>query len=222
MWNAGLWQSLEPWVPSRRLPVRELVSSVLLGILVVHASRLPAQKGRINREYEIKVAYLYHFGKYVRWPPKAEFAWTQPDEFIIAVADKEPFADFLRERAKTDTIQGRLIRVVVATDPEKLPRAHLFFVPAVAGRRFNKAVLQAAAEQPVLVVGETKGFAEAGGMLNFYMEEDRVKFEVNSEAASRVGLQISAKLLQLGKRVETAAEDTPPDSDARQQLEECR
>jgi len=43
-------------------------------------------------------------------------------------------------------------------------------------------------------------------MINFYVEENRVRFEINTEAASRVGLSFSAKLLQIGRRVATTSQ----------------
>jgi len=53
----------------------------------------------------------------------------------------------------------------------------------------------------VLTVGETRGFAEQGGMISFVMVEDRVRLEVNVDAAERGGLKISSKLLNLAKLV---------------------
>jgi hypothetical protein len=53
----------------------------------------------------------------------------------------------------------------------------------------------------VLVVGETDGFAQAGGTVQFTLEEDRVRFMINPDAAERAGLRLSSKLLALAKIV---------------------
>ena len=50
-------------------------------------------------------------------------------------------------------------------------------------------------------MGDTKGFVEQGGMINFVLENDRVRFEVNHKAAEQAGLKISSKLLNVAKSV---------------------
>ena len=52
-----------------------------------------------------------------------------------------------------------------------------------------------------LTVGDTKGFADCGGVINFVLENDRVQFEVNRKAAEQAGLKISSKLLSVAKLV---------------------
>ena len=52
-----------------------------------------------------------------------------------------------------------------------------------------------------LTVGETQNFMRRGGIINFIIVENRVRFEINLIAAERAGITISAKLLQLAKNV---------------------
>jgi hypothetical protein len=56
----------------------------------------------------------------------------------------------------------------------------------------------------MLTVGDTDGFARQGVMINFYLEQEKVRFEINPRAAAEVGIRPSAKLLQLGRIVDTA------------------
>jgi len=46
-------------------------------------------------------------------------------------------------------------------------------------------------------VGESDGFTEAGGMINFVREGQRFRFQVNNKAAQRAKLKISSKMLGL-------------------------
>jgi hypothetical protein len=50
-------------------------------------------------------------------------------------------------------------------------------------------------------VGEMPGFLEAGGIMNFLMEDNKVRFEVNAAAAKHAKLKIRSQLLRLAKRV---------------------
>ena len=55
----------------------------------------------------------------------------------------------------------------------------------------------------ILTVSETENFARRGGIINFYLEGNKVRFEINSDAAQRKGIKISSQLLKLGKVVGT-------------------
>jgi hypothetical protein len=50
-----------------------------------------------------------------------------------------------------------------------------------------------------LVVGESTDFAERGGGIQFFLEDNRLRFAVNVDAVQRSGLRISSKLLALAK-----------------------
>ena len=47
----------------------------------------------------------------------------------------------------------------------------------------SRRILKKTAGKPVFVVGETPGFAEQGGIINFFLEGDRIRFEINADAA---------------------------------------
>jgi hypothetical protein len=69
-----------------------------------------------------------------------------------------------------------------------------------------KAVLDSLAGRSVLTVGESKGFAARGGIVNFVLEDGRVRFEINHTAAIRANLKISSELLQVATIVESRPE----------------
>jgi hypothetical protein len=70
---------------------------------------------------------------------------------------------------------------------------------SLSERKRAHAVLQAAEGGSVLTVGESEGFAAGGGMIEFSVEESKVRMEINAAAAKRAGLHISAKLLSLAQ-----------------------
>jgi hypothetical protein len=50
-----------------------------------------------------------------------------------------------------------------------------------------------------LTVSDIDGFAEAGGAIQFVVQENRVRFVVNLEVATQNRLRVSAKLLALAR-----------------------
>jgi hypothetical protein len=151
----------------------------------------------VNREYAIKAAYLYNFGRYVEWPPQSFSSGDSP--FVVGVLGKDPFGPILDEIAVVKKIEGR--RIVArrfATMADYKP-CQILFVAASAGPEQKAAAVKMAEHSPVLLVGEEPGFAQQGGTVAFFVEQNKVRFEINLEAAKREQLKISSKLLSLAK-----------------------
>jgi len=170
-----------------------LVCCVLLAALP-HAFAQSNDEG----EYRLKLAFLYNFAQFVQWPSDTFRNAGAP--LTICVAGNNPFQgdleQSLRERmAGSHPIQVRRLK------PDDDPRAcQMIFVRAGE----NGAALRILIEQKnssTLTVGEAKGFAERGGMINLTREEKRLRFEVNLNAAAQSRLKISSKLLALAKIV---------------------
>jgi hypothetical protein len=50
-------------------------------------------------------------------------------------------------------------------------------------------------------VGEADHFVQDGGMIGFFLDDNKVRFNINLDAAGRAKLKISARLLALAKTV---------------------
>jgi hypothetical protein len=175
---------------------------VLPGVCLLLFAVLPAaaQQDGLPDEYTIKAVFLYNFGRYVEWPKKT-FA-GQSDPFVIAVVGQDPFGAVLDTIAAKKTIQGR--RIVVrrfARADDYRPPCHILFVSSSLSSEEQAALLRKTEAAPVLVVGETPGFAERGAAANFFNEGNRIRFELNVNTARRAQLRMDAKLLSLGKPV---------------------
>ena len=159
----------------------------------------PAEEADINREYPIKAAYLYNFSRYVQWPVDAFPTAETP--FVIGVLGNDPFGDVLDEIARTKKVEGRRILVKRFASMAAYTPCHVLFLPASVDPQEKAAAIKMARGSPVLLVGESRDFAQQGGDINFFVEENKVRFEINPEAAKQARLRISSKLLSLAKIV---------------------
>ncbi len=156
--------------------------------------------GFINREYPLKALFLYNFGGYVEWPDAAFAGSDQP--FVIGVLGDAPLESMLSDIAATKSIAGRRIQVKRFASPETVGPCHILFVSRSVNARQSRQVIERLQGLPVLTVGENSGFARQGGCVNFYIEANKIRFEVNLQAAKQQHLRISAKLLALARIVE--------------------
>lgn len=156
--------------------------------------------GFINREYPLKALFLYNFGGYVEWPAEAFGNEQQP--FVIGVLGSAPIDAMLHEIAASKAIAGRRIEIQKYASPETIGPCHILFVARNVSTQQARAAIERLRGLPVLTVGDSPGFAKQGGCVNFYIESNKIRFEVNLEAAKQQHLRISAKLLALARIVE--------------------
>ncbi len=149
-------------------------------------------------EYHVKAAFLYNFAKFVEWPP-ATFK-TRQDPIVICVLGASPFQKILEEAVNGKTVEGRKFAVHQIEDLEPKCDCQILFVPS-SGRKRYRSMAGGLRGSGILTVGETPGFTEEGGVINFKLEGDRLRFEINVEAAERERLRISSKLLGLAEIV---------------------
>jgi hypothetical protein len=166
-----------------------IIALPLLGGAVPSAVESPAT------EYEVKAVFLYNFTKYVVWPAEA---FQEPSTPItICVLGRDPFGKTLDETVSGESVQDRPLAVRRIDGPEQGGGCHLVFIDQTQARDVPK-LLKGFDGRPVLSVGESERFAERGGMINLSSQENRIRLEINVDAARRAGLRISSQLLKLG------------------------
>jgi hypothetical protein len=160
-------------------------------------------EGDDRQEYNVKLAYLCNFVRYIAWPADAAAQEKAKDgEWIIGVLGEDPFRGALdRVAASGRRVVGRKIIVRHFTSLDHYRPCHILFIPKTAPRKQHEAAIRALRGKPVLLVGETVDFAAIGGCVNFYRDEDNVRFEINLDALRDHHVEASSKLLALAKIV---------------------
>lgn len=156
-------------------------------------------------EYLIKAGFIYNFAKFVEWPATA---FSQPDSpIMIGVLGADPFGSVLDHLVEDKKIGPRgfvVKRYKWGKDLKDLKECKILFVSASEKAHIDE-IVQAVKGLPILMVGETPGFAERGGIIRFTLEDNRVRFEINVDAAHQADLNISSRLLTLAKIIPQAA-----------------
>jgi hypothetical protein len=185
-----------PALRCRRRPLGFVCLLAVLLSLVCAPVRADAQFD----DDQVKAAFLLNFLKFVTWPDaQAAEAASAPIE--VVVLGDEALARVLEQTAAKQVIGGRAVLVRLARSARELPPApHLLFIGASEKDRLS-ALLRQYEGRPVLTVGDGAGYGAAGVVLNFYTSDTRIRFEANTTAAARAGLQISSHLLRLARIV---------------------
>jgi hypothetical protein len=160
----------------------------------------------------VKAAFLFRFAQFVEWPPDT---FKEPNEpFTYCTIGEDPFHGALERTLTGKTIEQRPLRVQhlngggAGPNSGKIGQCQVLFVGGPADRKHVAETLASTASLPILTVGEADQFAENGGAIGFCTEDNKIRFEVNLDAAGKAGLKISAKLLALAKTVLGAPKGT--------------
>lgn len=149
-------------------------------------------------EYQVKAAFLFNFAKFVEWPAEAFLSEKTP--ITLCVFGQDPFGGALDEIVRGEAINNREVLVRRVNDLPGLNSCHLIFVGNKEDKRLTE-LLNSVGGKSALVVGETEGDAEAGVVIQFFSESNKVRFSVNVDAMRRAKLNVSSKLLALARIV---------------------
>jgi hypothetical protein len=150
---------------------------------------------------QLRAAFLFRFGQYGSWPKGSEGA-SSTSPFVIGVYEDPTLLKDLGRMVSGRQIEGRTIAVRAMDGPEDLAGLAVAFLRTDDQLRIARS-LREARDKGILTVGDTDGFAERGGMINFFREDNKLRFEVNMEATGNSGLRLSSQLLRLARIVKT-------------------
>jgi hypothetical protein len=153
-------------------------------------------------ENALTAAYLYNFARFVEWPADR---WITPDApLVIGIIGNARAAGEVSAALSGRTIQGRPVGVWHLVDPASAGECHLVWVDSLAAGGWPD-LRKRLDRRAVLTVGREEAFARQGGIIGLYMEEARLRFVINQEAAARARLRISSKLLALAAQIQPEA-----------------
>jgi hypothetical protein len=170
-----------------------LSHALVLGALLATAGR-----GQQVNEYQMKAAYIYNFAKFVEWPEHTFKSDTDP--MAICVLGEHTLFRTLEEALNGETIEDRKLIVHEVSDVQQALACHILFIGS-SDLKYLRSVLRDLKTTGILTVGEAENFTAEGGVANFTLEGNKVRIEININAAGRQKLRISPKLLSLAQIV---------------------
>ena len=160
----------------------------------------PASAGANNHSVElhIEAAYLLHFVRYVYWPNPSPAAASSP--VILGVLGHDPIVEVLESTVSGKTVGNRPIRIRLIASAEQIEPCDILFVPQSETKQMP-AVLSAVSGRPILTVSDMERFSNEGGMIEFLLVDDTVRFAINNAAAEKAGLRLASELLRVAYSV---------------------
>jgi hypothetical protein len=156
------------------------------------AASCTSAQAEVSAEYEVKAAFIHNIAKFIEWPVA-----HSRGPLRLCILGQSPFGGAL------DSLQGKAIGdkvwAVSSAQPDTdLRECGVLFIAASERSRLGR-ILDGIKGSAVLTMGDSEGYAGQGVMINFYIEQNRVRFEINKDAVGRAGLKVSSHLLKLAR-----------------------
>ncbi len=155
------------------------------------------------QEYTVKAVFVYNFAKFVEWPPEA-FETPETPLYLCVLGD-DPFGDAL-ESIKGKVVQERNLLIRHLSKIEDLEECHILFI-SVSKKKQLPSILRKIKDLHILSVADMEGFARRGGIIGLLKEKNRIRLEINTDAADRSIIKISSKLLSLAKIIKNKKQE---------------
>jgi hypothetical protein len=143
-------------------------------------------------EDKLKTVFLGKFAHFTQWPQK------NSERFVITVIEDTPFSSMLIELYKDKKIHNKPIIIRHANSVEDIDQTDILYVAKMSPTK-QMDLIAYAKENHILTVSENSGFAERGGIIQFYFVKQKVRLKINYSAAQASQLKMSSSLLSIAQ-----------------------
>jgi len=151
-------------------------------------------------EYKLKAVFLERFTRFVEWPDSQNVSSDSSRKFIIKVIGQNPFGTALEDLYTHMEIKNKNVRVDHISKISEIDGCHLLFISGSMKKDLD-GILNYTKTKPILTVSDTKGFAEHGVIINFFISDNKLRFEINESSLIKSKLYMSYLLLNVAKIV---------------------
>jgi hypothetical protein len=147
--------------------------------------------------YRTEANFLAHFAGFVDWPESTFPNGGTP--IYLCLFGAVDFGNSLVELTKDFMPNGRHIEVRSVKTPNQARTCHILFIGREDAKKYP-AILGPIRDLPILTVGETDDFLDAGGIISFAFDRT-LQIDINAGASNRARLRIRTGLATLARRI---------------------
>lgn len=147
-----------------------------------------------DTQAKVKAVFVYGFTKYFDWP-------ASENDFVITIIGENPgLVAELNKIASTKKVGSQKIVIQNHQNLKQIDKPNILFITPDKSNLLIDAVSKFKGKG-TLIITEKQGLAKVGATINFVIDENKQKFELNKSAASKAGLTIGSSLEKLAVNV---------------------
>ncbi|MBI2259334.1 MAG: YfiR family protein [Flavobacteriia bacterium] len=143
-------------------------------------------------EYNAKALFIYNFTKYIDWENVEQIS-----EFKISVYKSSPILSPLKHISLNKKVFNKKLIVSEVRGFPEFPDFQILFIPEKTPLEACDFIKNNTHYKNILIISENNKHFKEISCINFLMEQNKIKFEVNLSQAEKANLKISSQLLKL-------------------------
>ena len=143
---------------------------------------------QVSSVSQAQALYIFNFSRLIQWP-----AGSTSGEFVIGVVGDNDLFSSLTSYVANKKVGTQPIVVKKFDDPQSVARCHIVFVGDGKVSRLNEIIGKLQGSNS-LIITERKGMINSGSAIDFFMEQDKLRFVMNSDNAQKYNLTVSKSL----------------------------
>jgi hypothetical protein len=140
----------------------------------------------------LEAEFVFNLTRFIEWPRNSFADSIAP--FVVGVLGDEELRANLTLVSAGKTVNGRSFRIQKLVHGQDPRGCHILFIGS-SEHREAATVLQVLRASRILTIGDTENFIRQGGAIRFFVQDNRMRFEINLDATARAKLNVSSKLL---------------------------
>src|SRR4030042_3322637 len=135
--------------------------------------------------------FIYNFSRLIEWP-----ASDRTGNFVIGTLGTTEVATELETYTKGKKVGTQNIEIIRYKTPAEIQNCHILFVPFARTKQVSE-VLAALKGKSTLIITEKSGGLDEGAAINFIIVQDKMRFELKPENATKFNIKFSSKLHEM-------------------------
>lgn len=164
-----------------------------IGILFLIACFISLKAYSQANIYVLKAVYLEKFSRFVTWPPESEMS-NKNKPFVIGVVGKTPLYKNLKQIYSIKKINNKPVEIKKIATYDEIKQCHILVI-AESERKNLQEIILITENFGILTIGDSPSFAENGVLINFFEENNKLRFEINETAVIKSPIQMSFYLM---------------------------
>lgn len=169
-----------------------VIALILVGTLLMSAS---APQDSKNTGARLKALYLYNFSKYFNWPDN-----RKQGDFVFGIMGNPAIYAQMATMYSTKKVGSQQVKIANVISTDKVGECNIIFVASSEKGKLSEIAAKAK-EKNILVVSEASGALSSGGVVNFFVQDSKIAFEISKSNAKKYGLTIGADIIKFAARV---------------------
>ena len=159
--------------------------SLIIALWLMVIGMAYSQVGSVSQAQSM---FIYNFSRLIQWP-----ANSITGEFVIGVVGDNEAYNSLVSFVANKKVGSQVIVVRKFDDPQSISRCHIVFVGDGKVSRLNEVIDKLQGSNS-LIITERKGMIHSGSAIDFFMDQDKLRFVMNAENAEKYDLTVSKSL----------------------------